>query len=114
MSSSQDDKKNFTSLALFTFGASISFGMAVAFRANGILLAGFTIWHLLWREDITPSSVIWRTLWSLFLTTITVMPFILTQIWAYTRICINSVESARSWCNGKLVIPYNFIQSHYW
>lgn len=114
LSSLQSVKKKFASLTILTFAASISFGIANVFRANGILLFGFILWRLLWQDDVALFSTFWRGLWSLFLAPVTLAPLALTQIWAYTRICTNSFDAARPWCNEKLVIPYNFIQSHYW
>ncbi|PWN37208.1 uncharacterized protein FA14DRAFT_187335 [Meira miltonrushii] len=113
-SSLQYVKNKFLSLPFLTFAASISFGIANVFRANGVLLSGFVIWRLLWQDDVALSSVILRALWTLLLAPVTLMPIFLTQTWAFNRICTNSFEAARPWCNEKLVIPYNFIQSHYW
>ncbi|PWN52318.1 hypothetical protein IE53DRAFT_295539, partial [Violaceomyces palustris] len=109
-----------------TFGrlfAALCFAAATAFRANGVALAGFLLWDLVWVKDsdrvrtkpsraslLRPIAVLFE---AAILIPLSVAPFILTQMWAYGRFCRAGLAK-RPWCDDPLPGVYTFVQEHYW
>jgi phosphatidylinositol glycan class V len=96
---------------IWTFIGAFCYCIATAFRANGVLLAGFILWTLFWKEPSPPRQL------SLFcapiLVLICIWPLILTQAFAFSRFCLVKGEG-RKWCNDTLPNVYAYVQSHYW
>ncbi|KAH7337312.1 GPI mannosyltransferase 2 [Rhizoctonia solani] len=117
--------------------ASLYFGLATAFRTNGILLPFFILYgllvhpilvelfatlsnsagfrltdistHLYWAtKKLRPSMIIYGAL----LTIICLSPFFTQQYIAYLTFC--QPLNPRPWCNFRIPLVYSFVQSHYW
>lgn len=109
--------------------AALFYAIATAFRANGIILAGFFVWKLIWARlhaaaaaaaKTTNSSLAAEMVFRIAVATplavaITLSPFILGQTWAYMRFCLDDgVTAARPWCTAALPLSYTFVQREYW
>ncbi|CAE6429241.1 unnamed protein product [Rhizoctonia solani] len=119
------------------FVSSLYFGLATAFRTNGILLPCFILYDLLARpilseffatinvttgfkptdiathlyrasRKLKPSKIIYGAL----LTMISLSPFLAQQYLAYLTFCQSLVP--RPWCDSRIPLIYSFVQSHYW
>ena len=94
--------------------AAACFAGATLFRANGVLLSGFLIWHALWRPSLrrVPRSV---AAWMADALTaggsvlLAGLPLALQQAWAYAHLC-----PGRPWCRDTVPLPYSYIQAAYW
>ena len=107
--------------ALFTFAALLSltrhrnilaaclFAFNTAFRANGVINAGFFVWYLMIRKR--PSTKNWTL--ALLCMCITVSPFIAFQVYGYRTFCMQE-STERQWCSNTLPLVYSYVQSHYW
>lgn len=94
--------------------AAVCFSLATLFRANGILLAGFLVWHALWRPclaRVARSYAVWAcdTFLALAGVLLVCLPLILQQAWAYAHLC-----PERPWCKETVPLPYSYIQATYW
>lgn len=78
-----------------------SFAAATLFRANGILLAGYVVWHVYTRRASVP--------WAALLIAVGVAPFIAFQAWAHTRLC-----PGQPWCTAVPPLVYSYVQRMYW
>ncbi|KAL5632882.1 hypothetical protein ACGC1H_005733 [Rhizoctonia solani] len=117
--------------------SSLYFGLATAFRTNGILLPCFILYGLLVYPMLSEllatiststgfrltdiSAHIYRAarklrlsklIYSGLLTMISLSPFLTQQYIAYRTFCQSS--SPRPWCNSHIPLIYSFVQSHYW
>ncbi|KAJ1303037.1 hypothetical protein OPQ81_011238 [Rhizoctonia solani] len=117
--------------------ASLYFGLATAFRTNGILLPCFILYSLLVHPVLIALFIslvkspefgtkdiprhlygafrklsFFRTIYSALLTIISLSPFIAQQYIAYLTFCRPSAP--RPWCNLHIPLIYSFVQSHYW
>lgn len=107
-----------------TLLAGVSFGLATAFRTNGLLngapfafeLLG-TLYHLV--EDLDQSKtpaylrrIIVLGVSGLFVAAGSVGP----QFWAYRVYCSGAAAGleSRPWCSSLAPSIYNFVQRHYW
>ncbi|UZJ51144.1 hypothetical protein CBS101457_000464 [Exobasidium rhododendri] len=93
------------------FMASTCYAMATAFRANGILLVGFPVWQAFWkpRRQMSRLSAILAPIMVIYC----LMPFILSQGFAYVRFCSREVDR-KEWCSRMIPSLYNHVQDHYW
>lgn len=99
------------------------FAFATSFRANGLLLVGYLVYYALW-TDPTPKSTAASSSHALLTKAlvlpaavgISILPFVLSQTWAWRRFCLNHAvgESARPWCEARLPLVYSFVQAEYW
>ena len=100
-----------------TFSASIFFSLASATRSNGMVLAGFIIYHhamtLLHRPDC---RIVLHTIAKLSIQVAVVfLPFSLFQAYGYFRFCSSvSLDDAPVWCSYTVPHSYSSIQAHYW
>ncbi|CAE6361242.1 unnamed protein product [Rhizoctonia solani] len=117
--------------------ASLYFGLATAFRTNGIILPCFLVYGLLVQPLFSglltnlknyPSARLadlpkglynifrelncTRTIYCLILVIISLSPFIAQQYIAYITFC--QPPSPRPWCSSRVPLVYSFVQSHYW
>ena len=110
----------------YCWTASIFFGLAVATRANGIVLLGFIVYHhcneLYWQLS-TYQGVMWlaamivRGFETLLQAVIVAFPFLLFQLYGYWKFCSiqsSSSEEIYEWCQWAIPMPYIYIQEHYW
>lgn len=109
----QHTPRNTFSTILFTASAALCFAVATAFRANGILLAGFIAWHIVWRAK--PFAFpLFRLITAVLLSLVAAAPLLLTQLWAFERFCGKDSFPIRSWCDNRVPSVYSFVQSNYW
>ncbi|KDQ15752.1 glycosyltransferase family 76 protein [Botryobasidium botryosum FD-172 SS1] len=95
--------------------ASAFFAVAGAFRANGILLAGFIIWGLVVEPFIRNRQLALSSIAkAATLTAIVTTPFALYQYYAYTRFCKPPHSTPREWCSRTAPLIYSFVQERYW
>ncbi|WFD44164.1 ER membrane glycoprotein subunit of the GPI transamidase complex-like protein [Malassezia psittaci] len=93
--------------------AAICFAIATLFRANGLLLAGYLVWHAAWQsKPASFSQFLLRLVGVIPWLLVSVSPWILFQIWAYARLCTGGTISP--WCTSRLPLAYSYIQSTYW
>ena len=95
--------------------AALLFCLATCFRANGILLGAFLLWHAIHRPWIEQrqrtcitvcADVVSAAAGMIFIS----IPFFLHQRWAYERLC-----PGRPWCDMEPIpLVYSFVQAHYW
>lgn len=93
--------------------AALSFAVATTFRANGVLLAGYLLWDAAWappRRTFALSFV--RIVGILPFVAVVWAPFVVTQLWAYARLC--TTEAAAPWCSQPIPMAYTYIQQVYW
>lgn len=93
--------------------AACFFAAATSFRANGILLTGFLVWHAAWMPQ-RQGIGLWlgRMLAVLPLVGLAIFPWAAFQAWAYARLCTGGMISP--WCTATLPLAYSYIQSVYW
>lgn len=104
----------FTSLII---AAALAFGSATAFRANGILLAGFLLWRMRWTHTQTAGRVpaVHMAILMTSIMPLAILPFMISQVWSYWRFCDDRVGQAqRPWCSRGIPSIYNFVQETYW
>ncbi|KAG8903749.1 ER membrane glycoprotein subunit of the GPI transamidase complex-like protein [Tulasnella sp. 403] len=112
--------------------ATVCFMLATAFRSNGVMLIGFLIWGLVVDPTIRKLGAsipvidlgfFQNTLYALFLSVTTILPFALHQYHGYLRFCRSTagvphptnITELRPWCEVKpFPLIYTFVQSHYW
>ncbi|CAE6511878.1 unnamed protein product, partial [Rhizoctonia solani] len=117
--------------------SSLYFGLATAFRTNGLLLPCFILYGLLvhpilleFLATISTSTAlqladipthlhraakklrISMLIYSGLLTMISLSPFLAQQYIAYLTFCQSSTP--RPWCDSHIPLIYSFVQSHYW
>ena len=101
-----------------TLLAGISFGLATAFRSNGILSGVLFAWHTvpqLARLPRHPSAAFRRLLVLGIGGACVATGSIVPQFVAYRRFCVGASEAGlRPWCQGYLPSIYTFVQQHYW
>lgn len=92
-------------------GAALAFAGATLFRANGVLLGGYLVWHGVWYEAARRRGVraVLAALWGLALAALAALPFVLHQVWAHARLCPGA-----AWCTSPVPLAYSYVQSHYW
>lgn len=90
--------------------ASVWFGIATAFRANGTLLIGYTAYKLL--AQARTHGYAKATLQLAVSAAVCVSPTVLFQTWAYGRFCL--AEGGRPWCSAVPPSVYAFVQAEYW
>jgi phosphatidylinositol glycan class V len=103
---------------LYTVSAGILFGLATAFRSNGILNGIPFAWEVLRhlpRLSQRPTDTLRRLLalgvGGVFVAAGSLGP----QAVAYLRFCSGtSAAPPRPWCQGYLPSIYTFVQQHYW
>lgn len=93
--------------------ASIAMGLGSLTRANGVLNAGFFVYHAL--KVTIQGRKRWYLLntWlrGLLCSTIVVVPFFSFQYYAYMILC---KDTERSWCIAFPPSLYSFVQDKYW
>lgn len=116
--------------ALFTFSgmyfyhkqylwyASILWTIACTFRSNGILLAGYLLFDVLfvfkWSFKTHRRSLA-KVLTFLPQFILILSPFFIFQYFAYVKLCIEGpVEGASPWCQRQIPVVYSYVQSEYW
>lgn len=113
------------------FFASVAFGLAGTFRANGVLSAGFILWGMVIEPFLIGKKVcyiysVYRNVvlkswqaslknlgYSLILTSIVFGPFLYHHYSAYTIFCSGSGVQA-DWCSNIPPSIYSHVQSKYW
>ncbi|ETS65225.1 hypothetical protein PaG_00294 [Moesziomyces aphidis] len=90
--------------------ASVWFGVATAFRANGTLLIGYTAYKLLAQAGTRGFAK--AALQLAVSAAVCVSPTVLFQTWAYGRFCL--AEGGRPWCSAVPPSVYAFVQAEYW
>ncbi|KXN90202.1 GPI mannosyltransferase 2 [Leucoagaricus sp. SymC.cos] len=95
------------------FQATVYFTLASTFRSNGVFLAGFIIWGILFpylQQKRIPSlkdlSIV------ILCSALILSPFVAHNLSAFTRFCLAS--SPPQWCANTLPLIYNHVQSAYW
>ncbi|KDN49607.1 glycosyltransferase family 76 protein [Tilletiaria anomala UBC 951] len=109
-------KPSFIKQCMGIIGGSFAFAICTAFRANGILLAGFLLWAGLWQPALQCQPTLERVVLGvagIIGSIVAVAPFAAGQLWAYGRFC-RYAEEPRPWCDGKLPLVYSFVQRDYW
>ncbi|RPD56805.1 mannosyltransferase [Lentinus tigrinus ALCF2SS1-7] len=94
-----------------------SFALACTFRSNGIFLSGFILWGILVEPILERRKVsLWRALYAVALSALTLSPFLYHQYTAYRVFCTEPSESAPapSWCNAVPPSVYTYVQAKYW
>lgn len=95
--------------------AALWFGVAVWFRANGVLLIGFLVWRLLFHPVQGSMRKCGSVAALVPLALLVGAPFALFQTWAYARLCEGDVESGEpEWCRARVPNAYAHVQSTYW
>ncbi|KAG8854196.1 ER membrane glycoprotein subunit of the GPI transamidase complex-like protein [Tulasnella sp. 330] len=100
--------------------ATACFMVATAFRANGIMLAGFLVWGIVLFPVIKglADSRKMPLLLAVNLSAIVALPLAAHQYFAYTQFCNTSTPSfdgtLRPWCLDRLPLIYPFVQRQYW
>lgn len=94
--------------------AALCFAAATLFRANGVFLAGFLVWHGLYLPWLTGHRrSVFQLLSALFIVVfcvgLSVAPFVLSQAWAVERMCPGAV-----WCTRSWPVVYTYVQETYW
>ncbi|KAI9033339.1 GPI mannosyltransferase 2 [Hyaloraphidium curvatum] len=90
--------------------AALLWAAASAFRANGILLAGFFVFRALHGSG----SLLKRTFDATFCSCIVLSTFLSTQLKAFNDYCRSGEASSRPWCSTRIPSIYTFVQAHYW
>ena len=95
----------------YQWGAAVCFALATWFRANGVLLCGFLVWHGLYKPVLEswPTRRRSHAISGIASALVSVSPFVAQQWWAYTRLC-----PGRPWCDARLPLAYTFVQRAYW
>jgi GPI mannosyltransferase 2 len=93
------------------FLASLAFGSASLIRANGVLYAGFFIWHLLHQRSDAVTHIFTTFKMGSFLF-ITLAPFLWFQFTGFASFCVS--DNPPNWCLSSLPSIYAHVQSHYW
>ncbi len=96
--------------------SSAVFALSTAFRANGVLLAGFLLWQGIWAPALARRSAmsrVWLAAVALLGTLVAFAPFLSAQYWAYERFC-KVASPERPWCSKSLPSVYSFVQREYW
>ncbi|ODQ50326.1 mannosyltransferase [Saitoella complicata NRRL Y-17804] len=95
------------------FLAAVVWGYSGTVRSTGIFYAGFWAWRGVVEPVLISSSLrkgaLGRVVWFAFLGVIVLSGFVWTQWEAYQIYC-----PGRPWCDSRLPMIYNFVQSHYW
>ncbi|KAH8828488.1 glycosyltransferase family 76 protein [Flagelloscypha sp. PMI_526] len=98
------------------FFASLAFTVAGLFRANGVFLAGFIIWHLLIQPLLSH-----RRLPHFFIlskaaiyTAIPFIPFVYHHAVAFAVFCNTHAAIAPEWCSRRFPLIYPYVQAKYW
>ncbi|KAG0328306.1 hypothetical protein BGZ99_005659 [Dissophora globulifera] len=97
--------------------AAITWSVSCTARANGILYAGFFLYDLVVKMDLSAS------LWTKFkalvkaacLCLITWTGFVAVQAYGYSLYCVgDTLLDARPWCGTTVPLIYTFVQDFYW
>ncbi|KAG8987925.1 ER membrane glycoprotein subunit of the GPI transamidase complex-like protein [Tulasnella sp. JGI-2019a] len=111
------------------FKATACFMIATAFRANGVMLAGFLIWGIAvdpmirrfsgTRKVFSLKGLLSRILFATGLSIAVALPFAAHQYYAYAQFCTPSFSDGassklRPWCSNWLPLIYPFVQRQYW
>ncbi|WFD32489.1 ER membrane glycoprotein subunit of the GPI transamidase complex-like protein [Malassezia sp. CBS 17886] len=100
--------------------AAAAFAAATSFRANGVLLAGFLVWSVLWvplfpgaraARRVLPHAVR-RAPALAALVALATAPFFLFQAWGAAHLC--GAPAAPRWCASTWPLPYSYVQEKYW
>ncbi|KAI8394062.1 dolichol-p-mannose mannosyltransferase [Radiomyces spectabilis] len=96
--------------------ASIVWSFASATRSNGIIYAGFFIYHLIIQPCLSrPFSfkvIILGVLRTVIYTALTWSGFLAFQYYGYLQHCTH--EPLRPWCSSTFPLLYSFVQKEYW
>ena len=100
-----------------TFAASVFFSLASATRSNGVVLAGFIIYHhtmtLLHRPNCR--TVLYTIAKMSIQVVLIFLPFVLFQTYGYIKFCTSvSLDDVPTWCSLMVPISYSSLQSRYW
>lgn len=101
--------------------ATVFFALSGAARSNGMINAGYICYWTMHkafdaifckRSFLILMQVVTRGAFSCLCTFI---PFIAFQAYGYNNICLGQDSNELSpWCNARLPLLYNYVQSHYW
>ena len=114
--------------------ASLLFCMGSATRANGIVSAGFITHSILnqflntvYLKTKRPINYKSNSFFFCFLSqtaetftkllmynSIVISPFVLFQFYGYSTYCNHNQNGQSPWCSKTYLMPYSYIQSHYW
>ncbi|KAF9131258.1 hypothetical protein BGW39_002041 [Mortierella sp. 14UC] len=97
--------------------AAIAWSISCTARSNGILYAGFIIYDLVVRMDLSkPLSYKGFVLVKAgLLCAITWIGFVAVQFYGYLLYCTDASNiDARPWCNANIPLIYTFVQDFYW
>ncbi|KAM0786696.1 hypothetical protein ACM66B_002140 [Microbotryomycetes sp. NB124-2] len=99
--------------------AAIVWASGTLFRAQGIVLGvGFFGWHYILRQPwgtgkLNIKLLVAGSVRVVALSLVSILPFVAFQFHIRFQFC-HSPDSNRPWCDTRLGIPYNWVQSHYW
>ncbi|KAF9091508.1 hypothetical protein BGX23_005086 [Mortierella sp. AD031] len=98
--------------------AAIAWSISCTARSNGILYAGFIIYDLVVRMDLSKprSHKVFVLVKAGFLCAITWIGFLAVQLYGYSLYCTDTTSNvdARPWCNANTPLIYTFVQDFYW
>ncbi|KAF9426659.1 hypothetical protein BGZ94_006215 [Podila epigama] len=98
--------------------AAIVFSISSTARSNGILYAGYFVYDLIIKMDLSTSIVhkLAVLVKAVILCLITVTGFVAVQAYGYSLYCSGDYTNLpiRPWCEAKPPLLYTFVQSFYW